>query len=359
MTEHVVGNDPHMEIPLVLASLLDNNLELVSKEVASRWQSASGDHRTVVLTALCLLSVKNFDGLKAFLETLDPRLFEHVVLSSLRDLLGNSGVIGKQREALEQFVLFLNRSRNLDISDEELGFKRTDCPILTELNGDPFWIFADLLPYLWHVFQLPIQSLTPKILAETEHYNWVRERLAPGDVAYDVGANVGLFTNMMSRRVGESGRVRAFEPNPPVFQDLKRIVTLNQLNNVDLYPVAASDQQGVAVFNQILSGDVNREASGLILGAESLASAISVTTTTLDVITAANDKPPSLVKIDVEGAEFQVLRGMRQTLASYHPKLVIEFHPDASGVFDHAAMQSFLAGFNYKIEVLGKNYFCE
>jgi FkbM family methyltransferase len=190
----------------------------------------------------------------------------------------------------------------------------------------------------------------------------VRERLAPGDVVYDVGANVGLFTNMMSRRVGALGKVRAFEPNPPVFEDLKRIVILNQLTNVDLYPVAISDSEGVAVFNQILSGDVTREASGLVVEGHNqtvLHSAISVATTTLDLVAAVTPQPPSLIKIDVEGAEFHVLRGVRGTLARYHPKLVIEFHPDSSGYFDHMAMEDLLKTYKYKFQVLGKSYFCE
>ena len=350
------------ETPAILSALLDNNLEFVSKGVAASWQNSTGDHRTVVLTALCLLSAKNFEGLKTFLDNLDPVLQNHFVLSSLRDLVSQGGVLDKQNAILQQFTQFLDRARNLDLTEEQLGYKRSECPILTELNGDPFWIFADLLPYLWHVVETPIKSCTPRILAETEHYKWVSERLSPGDVVYDVGANMGLFTNMMSKRVGPQGKVRSFEPNPPAFEDLRRIVVLNQLDNVDLYPVAASDSQGVAVFNQILSGNVNREASGLVLESEanqSPQSAITVTTTTLDLIVASTPKPPSLIKIDVEGAEFQVIRGLRQTLAAFRPKLVIEFHADSNGVFDHSAMKGMLAPYNYKIEVLGKNYFCE
>jgi FkbM family methyltransferase len=362
MKEQIGRGELSDQLPRIMSALLDSDLEHVSQQISRAWPQCQDDPRLVVLAALLLLSAKNTDALCTLLSSLDHGFFEHNVLSGLRDLVLRTNGLGKGSSSLLQVTEFLDRVRDPGLSDEELGFRRSQCPILTELNGDPFWIFADVLPYLWHVVQLPIQSLTPQIQAETEHYTWVRERLAPGDVVYDVGANVGLFTNMMSRRVGALGKVRAFEPNPPVFEDLKRIVVLNQLTNVDLYPVAVSDSEGFAAFNQILSGDVTREASGLALGGYNqtiLPSAISVATTTLDLVEAATPHPPSLIKIDVEGAEFHVLRGARRALAKYHPKLVIEFHVDSAGYFDHVTMEDLLKTYDYKFQVFGKSYFCE
>jgi FkbM family methyltransferase len=361
MKEQIGRGELSNQLPGIMSALLDSDLEHVSQQISRAWPQCQDDHRLVVLAALLLLSAKNIDALRTLLSSLDHGFFEHDVLSGLRDLVRTDGS-GKGSGNLQQVTEFLDRVRDTGLSDEELGFRRSECPILTQFNGDPFWMYADVLPYLWHVVQLPIQSLTLQIQAETDQYNWVRERLAPGDEVYDVGANVGFFTNMMSRRVGALGKVRAFEPNPPVFEDLRRIVILNQLTNVDLYPVAVSDSEGGAVFNQILSGDVTREASGLAVGGHNqtiLPSAISVATTTLDLVQAATPTPPSLIKIDVEGAEFHVLRGMRRVLAEHHPKLVIEFHLDSAGCFDHLTMEDFLKTYDYKFRVMGKSYFCE
>ena len=74
----------------------------------------------------------------------------------------------------------------------------------------------------------------PKLLAETEHYIWCRERLMPGDTALDVGSNIGLFSTMFAKMVkyGLVGTVHAIEASPTVFRDLQLLVKANNLDNV-------------------------------------------------------------------------------------------------------------------------------
>ena len=84
--------------------------------------------------------------------------------------------------------------------------------------------------------------------AEPEAQALVAHWLNPGDVFYDVGANVGFFTLIGARRVGESGRVVAFEPAPTTRAALERNVRLNGFANVDIVEAAVSDAAGSATF---------------------------------------------------------------------------------------------------------------
>jgi hypothetical protein len=67
---------------------------------------------------------------------------------------------------------------------------------------------------------------------------------------------------------------------------------------------------------------------------------------------------PRLIKIDVEGAEFSVLDGGRQTIKAARPLLVIEFHPDEAGNFDHSKLESYLDQYGYRFVRELKTYYC-
>jgi FkbM family methyltransferase len=251
------------------------------------------------------------------------------------------------------------------VGDDELGFRREDMPCLIELNGDLLWMPADLLRYLWHtrVKEHPLFLL--HFLAETLHYQWIRERLAPGDAALDCGANMGLFSTMMAARVRPWGSVHAFEPSPGARRDLFRVLKLNQIPGVAVNACALSDACGEATFCDMLAGDVRREASHLnLLDRPNVANRsehqmVTVPTRTLDAYVAEKQLVPRLVKIDVEGAEFLVLEGARQCVAAHKPMLVIEIHPDEQGFFDHGRLKAYLEQYGYRYEWKEKTYFCD
>ena len=231
------------------------------------------------------------------------------------------------------------------------------------MNGDPLWIPGDLLRYLWHTVQPSSRSLLPSFLAEHLHYAWVRERLSPGDHVLDLGSNLGIFATMMATRVGTGGRVVAFEPSARIASDLRRVLTLNELGHVTVVEAAVSNQNGVASFRDVKEADVRRESSHLsdpardrVVGA--LAQDITVVkTVVLDDFVATHDLRPALIKIDVEGAEFLVLEGARQTIRACCPKLVIEIHPDEAEVFDHPRLAGYLKEFGYEYTQAGKTYY--
>ncbi len=131
-----------------------------------------------------------------------------------------------------------------------------------------------------------------------------------GDCVWDVGANVGLYTKAFSEIVGARGNVFAFEPSPLNFAKLS--ASVSSLQNVHRIPVALGSVKGALGFSQ---GDDALGATSRIV--ESTRTAIKVDIATGDGLVEAGDAdPPQVVKIDTEGYELDVIRGMRNLLAS-------------------------------------------
>lgn len=252
------------------------------------------------------------------------------------------------------------------VSEEQLGFRRDQVPVLVDLNGDLIWLPGDLLKYLWHTRHNLSPAFVIHLLAETPHYVWIRDRLRPGDTVIDCGANLGLFSTMMAARVGPTGAVHAFEPSPPARRDLARVLHLNELTWVVISPCAVADKCGQATFCEVLESDVRREASHLSSATRwgftgGLAhQTIDVPVTTLDRYVSETGIKPRLIKIDVEGAEFDVLEGGRECLRECRPLLAVEIHPDSqTGQFDHDRLHRYLCDLNYSFETDNRSYYCE
>lgn len=145
----------------------------------------------------------------------------------------------------------------------------------------------------------------------------------PGGVVIDVGANVGVHTLSMARQVGPAGHVLALEPAARVADLLSRTVHMNGLGWVDVRPVAASEEDGTLRFN--LSAQTTHNS---ILPLDDVIQTIDIPACRLDTMVAPGGRV-DLVKIDVEGAELHVWRGMQRIVAD-NPgiALVLEFGPD-------------------------------
>lgn len=146
---------------------------------------------------------------------------------------------------------------------------------------------------------------------------WIIRRYAkPGTTAVDVGANLGYLSLVMSDRVGGQGCVYAIEPNPALHGYLTRLLQLNAIDNVELAPVACSQSTGS------LRLAVDRADHTQFCIADD--GGCQVDALPLDAILAANSLPVSLLKIDVEGHEPEVLAGARATLLRHRPTVVFE-----------------------------------
>jgi FkbM family methyltransferase len=236
------------------------------------------------------------------------------------------------------------------------------------LNGDSILLPNDLVKYVIHTRVSPESDPIPKLLAETEHYRWCRERLGPGDQSYDIGSNIGLFAVMMAKQVtyGLVGVVHAFEASPTVHRDLCRVIELNNVGkHVSAHHAAVADKPGKLAFVDLQTDSVSREASHLAsVGGEGLNAPGVVEVRAMSIDDFAAQHPgqirPRLMKIDVEGAEFLVLEGARKVIGEYHPFLCIEIHADAAtGVFDHARLRKYLDQYGYRYFNRDKTYYCE
>jgi FkbM family methyltransferase len=158
-----------------------------------------------------------------------------------------------------------------------------------------------------------------------EEYRAFRETVRPGSVVLDVGANVGCYTLLFATWSGPAGRVFAFEPAPASQAGLRRHLALNDLGDrVDVVAAAVSSSVGFARFRTDGTSGANALAP---LNAGASTATIDVETTTLDAFCATRQLRPDVVKIDVEGAELDVLKGARQVLASHAVQAFLELHP--------------------------------
>jgi FkbM family methyltransferase len=166
--------------------------------------------------------------------------------------------------------------------------------------------------------------------------------LKPGDVVYDVGANIGWYTLLAARAVGDTGAVIAFEPTVRNAAILQENAATNKLVNVTVIPAAVSDEDGWATFinqgslqGRLRKDDSEAQAKRRARQLQRPTSSSVVPVLSLDSwIAASGRRPPNVLKIDVEGAEAGVLRGMSDTLRSAGPTLIIELHATQTEVAD-------------------------
>ena len=147
----------------------------------------------------------------------------------------------------------------------------------------------------------------------------VRERLDPGDVVVDVGANVGCIALLAATLVGESGSVVAVEPNPDNLQLLYAGMVLNDVANVRVLPHAASVRSEV----RSLSRDTSNTN---LVAAQAPGRSVYTQTVVLDEVLASLPRL-DLVKMDVEGHEIDAFDGFRAAIERHRPALVVEFNP--------------------------------
>ena len=152
------------------------------------------------------------------------------------------------------------------------------------------------------------------------------DRIESGQTVLDVGANIGYYTLLSARLVGELGNVFAFEPDPDNFALLSRNVDENGYDNVHLENVAVSDSTGsVSLYKAGQNWGGHR-----IYTTSDQAGRVSVDSTTLDDFFAERPNRVDLIKIDIEGAETRALQGMSRLLAKNRRiTLFTEFSPGA------------------------------
>jgi FkbM family methyltransferase len=191
----------------------------------------------------------------------------------------------------------------------------------------------------------------------TRHEDEIIERFLPkqGDIVVDIGAHIGLYTVISSKRVGSNGKVVAIEPDPSNFEMLNRNIKLNQLTNVLPlnYAVYSKETKVKLYLPEEKSGHTIYNTMMVLDRAKANEKFVEVNANTLDNLLQENGIEQQLnwIKIDVEGAEFEVLKGSADILSnSKDIALLIEVHNLGGRTNLYRHIVEFLNLYNFKIE---------
>lgn len=178
---------------------------------------------------------------------------------------------------------------------------------------------------------------------ELAELNFVNRYLKPGDKAMDVGANVGIFSVVMGATVGNEGRVFSFEPVAANVLRLEKNLRKNALGNVQIFSVALGASNGR--MNLRMATDPAYPSLHEVQGGFGSGADVSIEVRTLDDVWEELGFPEvAFVKIDVEGAEMDVLRGASSFLTTCRPTLLVE----ANSVGELESLRAQLCGIGYR-----------
>jgi FkbM family methyltransferase len=175
------------------------------------------------------------------------------------------------------------------------------------------------------------------------------------DIVVDIGAHIGRYTIISSKRIGPNGKVVAIEADPSNFEMLKRNISLNQFTNIlpINYAVSSreekvrlylpSQESGITIYNTIMTDRARIEKDKFI----------QVNANTLDNLLEQNGishEEVNWIKIDVEGAEFEVLIGATSILSkSKDIAILVEIHNSQNGTNLYRPIIEFLNRYNFRI----------
>ncbi len=165
------------------------------------------------------------------------------------------------------------------------------------------------------------------------------------DCFYDVGAHTGFSALIAARIVGERGAVIALEPDPRNAAVVRANAARNGMPQIEVVEAAAWSSGGEATFK--LDGEASNRSQGrVVLAGTAGSQQVKVRAVSLDeLVFGRQGRPPGLVKLDVEGAEGEVLKGATRTLRELKPIVLCEVHnPD---MLD--PLRAFLTEFGYSL----------
>lgn len=193
---------------------------------------------------------------------------------------------------------------------------------------------------------------------EPEIKSILKKIIKKSDIVYDVGAHLGYFSLMSSVFCGKQGQVFCFEPNPENFEIIQKNIELNKIENIFPVKLAITNKKGKISFQK-----TNSSSQGHVIGSLGETdfdkkNIIEVKSNTIDNFCLTELNPcPDIIKIDVEGEELNVFKGMRQVLEKVKPIVVCEIHckkgesyPDFKKKLLHI-----LNSVNYQIVEVGSN----
>ncbi len=174
-----------------------------------------------------------------------------------------------------------------------------------------------------------------------------------GDIVWDIGANIGLYTQKFLDKVGTNGQVIAIEPSPKSAQLCREISEYGKYQNLLVIESALGSSNDIAYLN-ILEGETS-PTNHLSKNTENTNNTIGVQVMTGDTLAKQLNQYPNFIKIDVEGFEVEVLKGMHEVLSSEKLHSVfIEVHfkllKEAGNPYGSQTIIKILKDYNFKIK---------
>jgi len=187
---------------------------------------------------------------------------------------------------------------------------------------------------------------------ERGEVNFLNSIVEEGMKVIDIGANIGISSVAIAKRIGRGGKLYSFEPVPEHFNILKENVSSNRLENVKVYELAVTDQVGRASFYQ------KGLSSGIVF--QKGAKKFNVSTTTIDRF--SNEQKIEridLINMDCEGSELLVLNGAKETLRKNRVKIFCEIHHDFLKQLDQSVedLVEYLQGLEFQVQSVCVNDF--
>jgi len=232
-----------------------------------------------------------------------------------------------------------------------LGIRRTYLVIRHKINGKSTKVIVENSSVTLSTTTYSEFERFYELKGEREILSDIISETSDGDIFYDVGANVGLYSCLVGSAVSNH-QIYSFEPHPVNAEALESNLKLNNINGT-VFQLAISNEEGTF--------ELSSEGTEAGLGEHSLdtsssESTVSVSVRRLDKLRKEYNMPvPTIVKIDVEGAELDVIRGAADTFSDPHCKtLYCEVHPDRMKKFggSQAELKSQLVNFGFDVETI-------
>lgn len=241
------------------------------------------------------------------------------------------------------------KSRTIGLLDSRLGgYARNETDRYALIDGK-YWMRLDL------------RGSMDKILYHRSNHEYeavkrFTELLEESKVVFDIGTHVGYYTMMDAHKLGSSGSVHSFEADPTIFEYLKSNVEVNGFDNVTLNNMAVVPESGTVSF---YSAEGFHGGTGSLIQS-SLSAQEPITTEAVSIDDYVKEKQLDhldLMKIDVEGAELDVLAGAVKTLGTLRPRIICEVGPPDISIEGAVAeamnrLEKFTAENDYLIETI-------
>lgn len=190
---------------------------------------------------------------------------------------------------------------------------------------------------------------------EAESYSAFAAAVRPGAVVFDIGAHIGTYSIIAFKKSGNQGRVVAYEPHDYTRGHLIQHLAWNGVRSeVVVRDVCCGAKVGTADF--FCKPGEAEGMNGLVPVSGFVRRTVSITT--LDSEVCSLSLAPDIFKIDVEGAEWDVLKGAEQALRQYHPVLFLSLHPTALAKRDESPeiILDWLQQRGYEHEVIARDH---